>query len=260
MDTLTETYNNLSNNELIHILSNQDKYRTEATEVAYKILSLRNISNEDIETLIAEAQAKAIEKAANEKPSFLQLKLNTLSDKVLEIANPVQSEKPTADKTINHISLAFTVIFILYLFKNIKSLWLYITDDYYTGFETFIYFIPVIYIPLSTYIFYKRKKIGWILISIYVTFILSACIISFYQDIMWTETYSYTEDEMGQLYNLNPQPNLLYGILAIILFSVLLYAICKNSVRSIFKITRETMLATIVTTSLFLIILLYKIV
>ena len=27
MDTLTETYNNLSNNELIHILSNQDKYQ-----------------------------------------------------------------------------------------------------------------------------------------------------------------------------------------------------------------------------------------
>lgn len=260
MSNLRKTYDNLGSKELISILSNEHKYRPEAIKTAHEVLLSRGIDNESIEISVAKSEIEAKEQEVNNKPSFLQVKVGKLTDKLLEISNPVQSEKPTAEKTINHISLTFAAILILYFYKYAGLMWFYISNDYYwVDFEMFIIFFPAIYIPVSTYLFYKRKKAGWILLSIYVTVILLACIASIYQDIMWTETYSYIEDESGLMYNLNPKSNIVYGILAVILFSVILYVICKVSVRNIFKITLQTMIATIVTTILFLTIVLYKV-
>lgn len=236
-----ERYKTYTNTELLRIIDNPGDYQPEAVETAKDIFASRDLSDKEIEIAGKELEAeKQQESDRKEKIDRIKNKASSILDE----ANPIRSKIPPEDKIINIVSIILGILymyqrykeigFISYLFSNIRD-W---------DWDLLLYLLPLIVVPVSIILFYKRKKSGWILIAMYLTY--SA--ISVLGTIIMTIGAEPTDTPLDILIPVSP---------SIYIFPFLFYAgmicgICKQNLREIYTVDKQTMILTITITTVIL--------
>ncbi len=228
MTQFSDKYRTFSNTDLLRVLENEQDYLPEAIDAASEELASRNLSDEAL--ALAHSQLEKERLDAARKEDEREAIKNTLKEKgsgIVDYFNPVEDENEPSEgsypKVINTISLIFGAIAIL----QIATQWDLITGLFAApewDFSVFMFLFPIVITPIAIILFALKKRMGWILLSIYLGFAL-----------------------MGFLWMLFISFNPTY-LLGSLFFTGTLWVICQQRIRDVYKISTDIMYLTIIAT------------
>lgn len=248
-NNFSEYYKTISNAELINIISNQRDYQPLAVEAAKKELLERQLSDTDIK----EAKQLLIDKQLQKDKQREKLKANEEKAKatvntLIDTLNPIQPDIPSTERTIRFIVIIFGGLFLYQLFSDFKMHIVFVKDFTRFPFESTLYLVPLVLLPVAIFTFWKKIKIGWSLITIYSTF--SAV------EVLWT-IIQMRSSTNSLLDNPFPQPTILSVIIQLIFFGGIIYAVCKQNIRNEFSVNENKMTTTIIISGVLAFFLIY---
>ena len=246
-----EYYKTISNTELLIILENPDDYQPIAVEAAKKEFTNRQLS--DIE--ITEAKQpflikKLREDKQKEKIKSIEAKVKNTGTTIIDTLNPIQEGVTSTEKIIRFIVIVFSGIFLYQLITGFGMIRAYVKDIPQFPFESSLFLFPFIIIPIAIIIFWKRKTMGWILLTIFLTFSVVAALWGLFFSITWKPSGSGFD-------SLFPKPSPFTYIVQLIFLGGTQYVICKQKIREIFNINEEKMLMAIGVTGVVTFFLIY---
>jgi len=240
MTDFTENFNKYSHSELLKIIESPNDYQPLAVETAQTILASRQLNAQDIEIVKEELAAiRQEKKLKDQKKKDFENSLKNIGASVLSFVDPIQTEIPNSVKLIKIISIVFGGIFLFQLYKEFGMIRFISTDEAKWDFSMVMYFLPLFTVPTATVLFFKRKKIGWALLSIFLTYSAASSIG------LLILTINLQPSEMPTLDNIFPQTSPMKHILALLFFGGTLYTICKKEIREIYTIDKHYMYTTI---------------
>ena len=242
MNDFTEKFKTYSNTDLLKIIEIPDDYQPLAVETAKIIFSSRQLSEEDIENAKADLESQRQEKEIQtQKKRNLENKVKNIADSFIETINPIQTGTPSVEKIILIISIVFGGLFLFQVYKEFGMLTFIFTDSGAKwDFSMVLYFFPLILVPTAAYLFYKRRKIGWILLAIFLTYSAVSAIFLFFL------TLNTKPSGIPALDNFFPKTSPSTHVLIFLFFGGTLWFICKNKIREVYHIDKKTMITTIV--------------
>jgi hypothetical protein len=238
MNPYTELYKSLSNSDLLRIINNPDDYQPLATEAAKSEFTARQLTAEELAIANNENEIwENTERAKIEKKRALEKIAKTTLFSMGDII-----KRPTAKRKIKIIiSIILILIFIFQAFSRVDLLtFMFTYDNARWDLPTAFLFIPWLAILIGLLLFWFRKKAGWVILSVYITY--SACywIIEF---LVWT--FREYPERLLLKKVISPMTYLPSLFLIILLFSGMLWAICRDDIRNDYLINRKTSLLII---------------
>lgn len=234
-----DRFKTYSNTALLRIIDNPEEYQPKAVETTKSILADRQLTQEEVKIAKDELEVERQEKLYKEKKKrAVEEKIKNTSKSILDNINPIQKEIPTTEKTIRIISLVFGGMFLLSLFREFGMIILIIADfpkDW--DLSVVLYFLYFILLSTATYFFYKKKKRGWLLLTIFLTYSAVSNIVLF----IWAIEFESYEDPITMFLH---TPSYFY-LLVILFFAGTIWAICRENIRSVYAISKKTMILTI---------------
>src|SRR5690606_2657235 len=115
------------------------------------------------------------------------------------------------------------------------------------------YFFPIIILPIAVILYWKRNKIGWILLSIFLTYSAFNAVVLFFMNL------GRQPSGIPALENIFPTVSSGVYIMILLFYGGFLFLNCKERVRSVLKISKQTMLATIGLTLIINLVFIYSI-
>lgn len=229
-------YKRLSNSEILKILNNKKDYHEGAVEAAEKELLSRNLTETEIDEankFLKDEDAQKEIRMEQQKRTTAKLK-ETLTP-LIDTLTPDYSGKVSVEKNIRFIIIILIVLFI-YQFTLYFNLYIaYLKDILAFPFESLSFLLMQLLIPVAIYLFWKRKKAGWILLIFY--FILSSVFS------IWSLIFYYGYNLSPLSYFLNSSST---ALVIQTLFSIaMIYTICKENLREAFSINEAKMKRTI---------------
>jgi len=140
-------------------------------------------------------------------------------------------------RTITIISILFGVFFLfeLYEFGRFMLVSDYVKWNWAAVFE----FLSLIVMLITAILFYLRKKIGWIILTIFLTYAAVSAIR------MLVLIMPKGVEELKYLTALLPLIFVLIPIFKFLFFSGIIWVISKEKIRNIYSISKRTMILTI---------------
>lgn len=163
----SELYKEFSNTELALIIENGTDYRPEAVVVAINELENRNLTDADRQQI--EEVTKSLEQEKKRKKE-VRNKIKNKADELIQYFNPVEDHKPSTSKLINVISIVYNIIFIIMVVEEFDFISFMLGDIGNWDWSVAEFFIPFGLMPLSALLFGLRKKAGWVLFSLYLSY------------------------------------------------------------------------------------------
>jgi len=236
MSEFTELYRTLSNSELLKIISESEKYKSVAVETAKLEIESRKLSQHDLQE--ARNQIKAKEEAKKLKKEKLKNKEDWLKQNAFtffETISPIQNGIQTPERIIRLITVLFAAIAI---YKVYREFWFisYMLNNGLDNWDlsTLVYLLELALFPIAVILFWKRKKIGWILLTLLVT---SSAISSLG---LFFDNFNRQPSSLPGLDKLFPTVSPMTYFTAFIFYGASLWLICKKSVSSFFKVSEKT--------------------
>lgn len=242
----TEKFKTYTNTELLRIIDNPDDYQPNAVETAQAIFSDRQLTEEEIKIAKDELEVERQEKLKKEeKKRAVEDKFKNISKSILDNVNPIQSETPTTEKTITIISLLFGGLFLFQLYKEFGMI-SYMFTDLSEDWDSIIglYFFPLVVAPTAIILFYKKNKFGWLLLTIYLTY---SAISAFGLFIL---TINMEPLGIAALDSLFPQTSPIPHFLTFLFFAGTIWVISRENLRTVYSISKQTMILTISITAI----------
>lgn len=237
MTEFTERYKSLSNIELLKILEEQENYQKIAVETAKDELQNRKLSDQELEQAKSEILKQQLEKKKKtEKNTEREGKLKNYGKTFIETISPIQNGIQTPERIIRLITIVFGGISIYRLFKEFGML-RYIFTDSNSGWDLSLveYFFPLIILPIATYLFWKRKKTGWILLAIFLTYSAMSSLVMFFMNL------GRQPSGFANLDALFPTVSPLTYLVTLVFFCGGLWAISKKEIRDIYDLNKSTL-------------------
>lgn len=232
-----------SNADLVKILENKTDFRDFAIQAAKAELLSRNLSDSQLK----EAQQEVLE--ANKLIEEENRKLKERKSKVLDflsrifgLLDPIKRSGTNTNKIIYSIVAVFTLICIYDLYTGIGFFKYLATSQ--EGFDITMlpYLFSLLYLPVITFLFWKRTKGGWVLMIIYLTYSIVN-----HAGYLLISLNMQEEPVEGPLSDLlapsMPAPGTYF--LPLLFFTGTFWIVCKNPVRSAFNINDKIMRVTI---------------
>ena len=242
-----EKYKKYTNKRLIEVIIKADDYQPQAVEVAKKILSDRDISIEEKNKLF---KAVETEKDSEEKLEKKQLdvekkRIQTLKN-ILNKINPFDKSEPIPFKLVNIILLVFGYVFLEQFYYSFTFLIILLESPISFDITFFITLFEVFYLPLTIYLYFKRKKIGWMMLVTWIfTFTMSFTILIIIN--LSIPEVSEMEDSFFELFDfLVYRPNYSRLFLFLSFYLAALIVLLQKGVRQIFSVSKLNMLLAIV--------------
>jgi hypothetical protein len=241
----SEKFTTYSNTELLQLIKNPDDYQPQAVEAAKSIFSGRQLNSHEMEAaellLLQEAKKQEINNQQRQKTAN---KIRNITASIFNNINPFQSKAPTTGRIIRNISIFLGALFLWRLYKEFNLLRCIFTDPT-AGFDFSMgaYFFSFLVIPLTVIFFFRRKKIGWILLSIYSTTQIISAIATFIQAM----PINYSPNSLfGNLFPFIAPAHLLIAVF----WSGILWTICQRNISAIYGISKRFMKLSIVITAI----------
>jgi hypothetical protein len=239
MNKFTERYKTLSNPDLLKIIDNPGDYQPLAVEAANEELAARHLTAEEIAVANAENEGELQEKQLKtEKRNAFERKVKDIGASVIDAVHPIQQTPPSTNKIIAIFSIVFGVFFLVEFFNQFSFIKFMLTDRAAKwDFEIIFYLLSIFFIPVAAYLFWRRKKIGWILFCSFFTYSGLSAVILFF---MLLKHHSFDP----AIDNLFPAASPTAPLLNMFFFGSCLWFIFKNNIREIYTIDKQTMIIT----------------
>lgn len=269
MNKFKEKYKLLDNQRLLKIIADAENYESDAIEAAKKEIVKRQISQEEIDFIKEEIKEKKLKsEALQEKVKTVEEKAKAAGTEFLNTINPIQKEAQTTDRKINLIVIGLVILSSYQVFDAIGMLRNWFAYHFGIGsvFDVLFYVYFAVLILVTSILFWKRKKVGWVLLDIQLVYhtILYATIFS-----INVNKQKEPEEEgllglIDNLANIEPysyQANPLSFLVLGAILGVVLWLINKTDIRARFNIERkEALMVFGFTVSFALIYLVQKII
>lgn len=244
MNEFTEKFTSYSNTDLLKIIDRPEKYQPEAVQTAITILNSRELSPEEYEKAKEELESERLASIAEtEKQQLPENKINTAASPVTGIFRPFQKSGHFIDKGINLIVLCCTLLFAFYLYRRAGYIgYLFDSNDANTTtiLLYFFYFIDLIYLPIGTFLLYRRKKTGWLLIVYFCIRSIISYIVS-----LKIKMEIPQENNSLTLESLRVQ-NSVIDLVWIVFFGAVLWFLWKEGIRKMYTVSNKTVVWSIV--------------
>ena len=244
-NNFSEYYKTINNAELISILEKPAGYQDAAIEAAKKEFLDRNLSIEEIKEarqILFEKQIQKIKQ--KEKSKVVEDKIKKTGQTLFDSINPFHPGISLTEKNIRVIAITFGVLFLYQFIKEFKIILLYIKYIPGSLLESSFYLFPHLLLPIATFMFWKRKRIGWILLAAFVIF--STVITT----AMLVQSFFRNSSGIAAFDNLFPRPSTTAYIIPLTLFIWTLFVLCKTNIREAFSIDNQKMYASIIISGL----------
>lgn len=241
MTEFTELYQKLSNSELLKIISEAEKYNPIAVETAKTEIESRQLTEQELNQAKSQIAEKENDKKREiEKRKQREEKIKNSTSTLFDTINPIQNGIQTPEKIIRLTILIFGGLAIYRLYQQLGMFQII----YHEGFSDWDlsmveYFFPIVILPIAVILFWKRKKLGWILLSIFLSYSALNAIVLFFMNL------GRQPSGIPALENLFPTVSPVVYVMTLLFFGGFLFLNCKAEVRNIFKITKATMTVTI---------------
>lgn len=241
-----EKYKTYSNTELLRVIENPDDYQQIAVETAKTIFSKRLLTEVEIKIAKDELEIERQEKLNKEQEkSENKDKLMNIGKSIIDTVNPIQNNTPTTEKTIKIITLLFGGLFLFQFYKEFWLIRFFFTESSaFSDFSPILFFLPLIILPTALFLFYKRKKNGWFLLTMFLTYSAVNEIGNFIVTINMEPT------GIPALDSLIPQTSPITLLIKFLLFSGTVWVLSKENIRTIYTISKQTMILTISITTI----------
>jgi len=238
-------YKTISNAEILSIIENPRDYQPLAVEAAKNEFSNRKLTDREVKEARQELIAKQVQKQKErEKIKVIEAKLKTSGQRVIDKINPSKTGISPTEKTIRIIVIVFVSLFLYQFIKYFKVHLIYIKDIPGFPFDSILYLLPPLLLPTAIFLFWKRKIIGWILLTIYLTFSAVGAMSSLIQAFLWEPS------GFANLDNIFPRPSSQTSIIQLIFLIGSIYVLCKPNIREAFAIDEKKMTSIIIISGL----------
>ena len=238
-----DIYKTWPDDELLDVLNTPADYQPMAVEAAQIEIEKRQLTSEQL-TFAKARQAERQNNIAIEKQKVerVENKIKSASRFVFNIFNPIQKDKVTTD---NYILTLCVFMFFLSLYQVIKDFGLlrYMFEPGSKAkwdFSVVLMLMPYIFLPISASLFWLRKKNGWILTTCWCTYSATGAFFLF------LDALKYRPIGIPSLDKIFPAMLPEKYLLLIILYGVILWIICKQPIKEIYKIDERTMRLSII--------------
>ena len=239
-NNFNEFYKTISDTELLSILDNPDDYQAVAVEAAKKEFSNRQLSETEIQEARQPLIAKQLQKEKErEKVKAVETKIKAAGRTFIDTINPIQSEIPSTEKTIRLIVIIFSGIFLYQFTTGFRDNMAYIKDIPRLPFESISILLPQILLPIATIAFWKRKTLGWILLTAFLTFSAVGAMWLLFQSFYWKPS------GFAGLNNFFPRPSPTKYIIQLLFLVGTIYILSKTNIREVYSIDKQKMGVTI---------------
>lgn len=241
MNQFSERYKTFLTSDLLKIIKNKSDYQIEAVEAAQNEIIHRQLTDEELteakNLLESERQDKIRQK---EKRIEIENKIKNFSSSIIDTINPIQESAPSTERIIRLITIVFGFITIYHWYNQFELAQLMLfSDNTNWGFIDIHFFAPLLLLPMATTLFGFRKKIGWILLTIFLTY----SIINVIGLIVLTINRS--PIGISSIDNLFSETAGIVHLLTITFFIGTLWVINKKEIKHQFKISSNTVIGTI---------------
>jgi hypothetical protein len=240
MSDFEDRFKNHSNSHLLKIIDSKGEYQPEAIGAANHILASRQLTEEEIQIAKAEIANEQREKDAQlQKKIKIKNELKDFGASVVETIDPLQTAPPSATKIIKVICLILGLLFLYNIYEESGFIKFMLTDIYAKwDIPTVVSLLPLVWVPVSIILFYKRKRIGWILLAIFISYSIINSSIAVYM------AFTHQPTPLDNVFlPLSP----VRSIALLIFFSGILWLICKPNTREVYGIEKREIVTTIAT-------------
>lgn len=240
-----EYYKTISDTELLSILDNPQDYQELAVEAAKQEFSNRQLSDTAIQEARQPLLAKQMQnEKEREKVKAVESKIKSAGHTFIDTINPIQPGIPSTEKTIRLIVIIFGGIFLYQFISGFRENLAYIKDIPGFPFESIAILLPQILLPAATIAFWKRKTLGWTLLTIFLTFSAVGALWLFFQ------SFNRNPSGFAGLDNLIPRLSPTTYIIQLLFSGVTIYVLCKPNIREVYSVDKQKMATTIGITGL----------
>jgi len=241
MTDFSEKYKTLSNTELFKIIERKKDYQVLAVEAAQNEINKRNLSAVDLQNSKTEIENEQKEKnVILKKKKDKEEKLIQIGTTFFDTINPLQKGIQTPEKLIRLITIIFAGLSIIQFFREFGMIsFMFTSSSAEWEFSMILYFMPLIIIPLTTILFWKRKKIGWIFLTLFLTYSATSSAGLFLTSL--NTDYS-TPSIFDDLF---PQMIPTDYLFILLFYAGTLWVICKKDIRDIYTINEKSMFTSI---------------
>lgn len=258
MDEFQKRYQSFDNQKLLKIIENADSYQASAVEAAKLELSKRNVSSDEIQFVKDEiSNEKAKKEERKRQITEVENKAKKAGTDFFDIINPIQNKDYTTDRKISTIVIFFGLMSVYQLYSNYPTLE-YIFNTRLAEWDFFIlkYLLIFILLPISVFLFWKRKIIGWMLMcAIFVHGIFTSIQTFFFTWKYSRATEIYEGDARALIEFIDSfsysRLDLIILPLLIAFYAANLWIICTSEIRDVFQISQKTALICISVAAIF---------
>ncbi|TKG91565.1 hypothetical protein EYV94_21305 [Puteibacter caeruleilacunae] len=241
MNPFLDQYQSASNIELFRIIDDAENYQPLAVDAAQAIIDSRKLTEEEVNRVKEELALIHHEKIQDEerKQYFKQLILQKF-DNFIGFGDLKQGESAESNKTIASIVVVYGIAYVFMIFSQIDILPMMLFEFNDWDYSTFLYFLPIVMLPIAISLFWKRKKIGWILLSFY---LINKCVST---AIMLESALRMDEASDTIFDSLFITPSVSTCVFLLLFYGATVLVIGRSVVRMTFSVSRLMMLIVVV--------------
>lgn len=188
-------------------------------------------------------KAKAEERTR--KIHKVEQKAKTTGVQFLETISPIQKKPPTISRRINLVVIILGFISLSLIYKELGMIKFMFTDSLAEwDFSMFVYFLPIMILPLATILLWLRKRIGWILISGFSIFNIVNLLPMLFYTFSWENDNSLSDlsssdlkIEIHEYEQFIFTPNPMIYLATIVFWGGILWVLHRNDIRNVYQIS-----------------------
>lgn len=226
----TERYKRLRNFELIEILNNPSQYQPLAIETAKEELVSRNLSDEELK-MEQEIVSSRFQREANRQ----RQSIDTRVKEKLSTIKLTQKEPLTPVQIANATAIFISIQFIYTIFRNFTYLEFIVTDAFLDA-AAFFSLLTYTLMPVAAWFVFRKKPIGWTLAIIHFSVQAISTVVFF----IWEIRDSFREPSIFD--SVFPRTPPVYHAVILILYTAILWRLCKPDVRDFFKVGKNALI------------------
>jgi len=227
MNDFSKRYKSLTITELLTVLEQPEKYKSIAVETAKKELKRRKLTDNELE------QAKFEVKLQKKKDIELKDKwdnkektINEYLKPAFDHINPIQQNHHTADRIINLIILILGFMLLYQVYDNYLMFRYIFIDKEQWDLVTLEYLFLLLFIPITVLLFWKRKKIGWILLLIFSILSAFGSVVGFFSNLGMNTTIFQITSPFVYFFSF-------------LFYMAIIFSLSRKDIRKIFSVSKK---------------------
>lgn len=231
--SFAQLYKTWPADQLLDIINNPDDYQPVALEAARTELDSRQLSEADLESAGAIQAGRQQEKTDRQrKAASIDHNIQSAGTTIAEALRPVENVL-TVKKQIRYVSIAFGVIALINLYRELPALGYMFSDSSAVWDMGMVWYLLLTFLfPVAVVLLWFRKKLGWIFLALYFAYALAGALIFLFSVLN-------SRLEYGTGLYAGPSPSTLPG--SVFIYGGAIWVLTKDSIRKAYGIEKPVM-------------------